>query len=410
MRSELFRIPLEIGGAPLFGVGWLLAVWVIIACAALAWVWTNQQRRQEFWSYAFPALIGAAMIFAVPRLAPEGIPIRGYGVMLLLAVSTGLAMMIHRAKARGIHPDLIFSLAFWLFIAGIAGARLFFVIEYWDVRFAGQDLKSTLVDVLRFTEGGLVVYGSLIGASLAFVLFTRRHKLPVLGMADMIAPSLVAGLAIGRLGCLLNGCCYGGSCDLPWAVTFPQGSPAYMDQLVHGEMHGLRLIESLPSEGKSPGLLVVTDKQSNQTEPVSAINGRPAPDLISAGSAFSEAHATGRPVTVETTEGRLISAPPSTNQRSLPVHPTQVYSAINAGLLAWLLWAYYPHRRHEGEVMLLLLTIYPVSRFLLEIIRTDEDAIFGTGMSISQNVSIVILVLACLAWTQIGRSPATTES
>ncbi len=79
-----------------------------------------------------------------------------------------------------------------------------------------------LREVLKFTEGGLVVYGSLIGAGLAFLVYCKKHKLPMLKLADIIAPSLVIGLAFGRSGCLLNGCCYGGVCDKPWAITFPR--------------------------------------------------------------------------------------------------------------------------------------------------------------------------------------------
>ena len=88
----------------------------------------------------------------------------------------------------------------------------------------------------------------------------------------------------------------------------------------------------------------------------------------------------------------------------MPLHPTQIYSSINAGFLAWLLWSWYPTRRRDGEVVLLLLTIYPVSRFLLEIIRTDEAAIFGTGLSISQNMSLGMLAVAALGWIMWFRS------
>jgi phosphatidylglycerol:prolipoprotein diacylglycerol transferase len=89
----------------------------------------------------------------------------------------------------------------------------------------------------------------------------------------------------------------------------------------------------------------------------------------------------------------------------LPVHPAQVYSAIDAGLLAWFLWAYYPFRRRDGEVIALLLTIHPISRFMLEIIRTDEPAVWGTGLSISQNISILIFVVAVGLWIYLLREP-----
>ena len=405
MLSELFRIPLEIGSVPLFGVGLLLALWLLGFGGMLFWHARKHGLDSDFWGYLLPGALATGAILLVPRFAPEGIPIRGYGVMLLLAISTGLAMAIHRAQQRGISADTIFSLAFWLFVFGIAGARLFFVIEYWEVRFAGQEPLATLIDVLQFTEGGLVVYGSLIGAGLAFFVFTYRNKLPALGMADILAPSLVAGLAIGRLGCFLNGCCYGGLCTLPWAVTFPPNSPPFIDQLAEGQMHGLRLFEGEAKPREDRPMLIAPDKESRELEEVESINRYLVKNKLDALSVLGQAYSERKEVTVTTDSGSVITGPPATNERSLPVHPTQVYSAVNAGLIAWLLWSYYPGRRRHGEVILLLLTIYPVSRFLLEVIRTDEDPIFGTGLSISQNVSIGILVLALLAWPVLWRQP-----
>jgi phosphatidylglycerol:prolipoprotein diacylglycerol transferase len=89
--------------------------------------------------------------------------------------------------------------------------------------------------------------------------------------------------------------------------------------------------------------------------------------------------------------------------RSLPVHPTQLYSLIDALLLFFFLLAYEPFKRRDGELAALVLTIHPVSRFLLEIIRVDEGAVFNTGMSISQNISIAIFVGGILLWTYLLR-------
>lgn len=411
MRSELFRIPLEVGGLPLFGVGVLLGVVLVVFGGLLFWRAQRHGVDQEFWGYLTPAAIACGVVLLTPRFAPEGVPIRGYGVMLLVAIATGLSMAVHRARERGIAPDTVLSLAFWLFVLGIFGARLFFVIEYWETRFAGQDLMTTLVDVVQFTEGGLVVYGSLIGAGVAFMVFTLRHKLPVLGMADVLAPALAAGLAIGRIGCFLNGCCYGGACDLDWAVTFPKESPPFVDQLVSGEMHGLMLVEGEAEPPALPPLLLAVGGNPSATIPlhkglrqVASINGYRAENPVEAAAALATVYEQGASLEVKTVDGEVFTAPAATNERSLPVHPTQLYSAINAGLLAWLLWSYYPSRSRDGEVILLLLTIYPISRFLLEVIRTDEDAIFGTGLSISQNVSIAIFALALLAWPLLLRT------
>ncbi|QDT70542.1 Prolipoprotein diacylglyceryl transferase [Planctomycetes bacterium MalM25] len=396
MRSELFRIPVELGGVPILGFGLLLALWLIGFGAVLAWRAAKHGVDGEFWGYLQPAVIGGLVIAFAPRLAPAGVPIRGYGVMLLIAISTGVAMAVHRARRHGIGPDTILGLVFWLFVAGIAGARAFFVIEYWDVRFAGLPPAQALWEVLKFTEGGLVVYGSVIGGLVAFVIYVRRHGLPMLAMADILAPCFLAGLAIGRLGCLLNGCCYGGQCDLPWAVTFPVDSPPFMDQLAHGELHGVKLLEG--EEG-----LLLADGEGSQR--LVGLNGYAPRSLQDAAALFGEAYGAGEPVTLRLADGETRELPAATRTRSLPVHPTQVYSAINAALMAWLLWVGFPHRRRDGEVALLLFTLYPISRFLLEIIRTDEDAIFGTGLSISQNVSLIAFALAMAGWWWLLRTP-----
>ena len=99
-------------------------------------------------------------------------------------------------------------------------------------------------NILSYTEGGLVVYGSFIGAMIGFTWHVRRRGLPGLAMSDLIAPSMLAGLAFGRIGCLLNGCCYGGESDIPWAIQFPrersQGhlSAPFADQAAAGRFYG----------------------------------------------------------------------------------------------------------------------------------------------------------------------------
>ena len=92
-------------------------------------------------------------------------------------------------------------------------------------------------------------------------------------------------------------------------------------------------------------------------------------------------------------------------QSSLPVHPAQLYSAVDALLLCLFLLAYYPYRRRDGEVFALMVTIHPIARFLQEIIRTDESAVFGTGLSISQNISLLMLVGAAGLWLYLTRLP-----
>lgn len=400
MRSELFRIPIELGGVPLLGFGVLLALWLVSFSVVLARHAKQHGVDADFWGYAQPAAVGALILAFVPRFAPEGVPIRGYGVMLLVAISVGVAMAVHRARRHSIAPDTILSLVFWLFVAGILGARAFFVIEYWEERFAGQPLATTVIDVLKFTEGGLVVYGSVIGGLIAFLVFVRRHGLPMRGLADILAPCFLVGLAIGRIGCLLNGCCYGGPCELPWAITFPVESPPFMDQLVSGELHGAELI-ARPVDPNEESVFV----HGPTGERVAAIDGVRANSPTAVAEVFASAYSRDHGVTLRLEDGSRIKVPAADRTRSLPVHPTQIYSTINAALTAWLLWSWFPHRRRDGEVALLMFTLYPVSRFLLEMIRTDEASIFGTGLSISQNVSLIVLFLAVAGWVWLLRTP-----
>ncbi len=107
-----------------------------------------------------------------------------------------------------------------------------------------------------FKRGGLVVYGMLVVGGLALIVFIYRHHLPGLALADLIAPSVVLGLGLGRVGCFLNGCCFGGPCDLPWGVQFPAGSPPHEQQIRLGQVYGLLIVadrEHRPMIGEARG-------------------------------------------------------------------------------------------------------------------------------------------------------------
>jgi phosphatidylglycerol:prolipoprotein diacylglycerol transferase len=354
--------------------------------------------------------LGAVGIVIAARLFPEGLPIRGFGVMVLTGSVTAIWLVIHRARQVGLNPEVIMSLAFGLFIGGILGARLFYVIEYWDTRFQSDDWSTTLLEIIKFTEGGLVFYGSMIGGGIAYVVLTRRMKLPALALADVIAPSLLVGLAFGRLGCLLNGCCYGGETDKQWAVTFPQDSVLYSEQASFGRMYALR-VGPLGENDLRPVVQSVDENSSAAAAGVqpgmriAKLNGRTVNSLTEARQALILAFDRGRPLRMETGAGQDFELPVSRPLRSRPVHPTQIYSSINAVLLAWVLWSFYPYRRRDGEVIAMLALLYPISRFLLEVIRIDESAVFGTGLSISQNISVALFVSALVFWVYLWNQP-----
>jgi phosphatidylglycerol:prolipoprotein diacylglycerol transferase len=147
--------------------------------------------------------------------------IHWYGVMVALGFMAGLWTASRRSSHTGIAAEKIIDLGPWLIIGAIVGARTLYVISYWDEAFAGK----AIVEVFKVWKGGLVYYGGLIGSSLAGILYVRLKKLPLWQVADIVAPSIALGYAFGRIGCLLNGCCYGRACNLPWAIRFPEGNP-----------------------------------------------------------------------------------------------------------------------------------------------------------------------------------------
>ena len=141
----------------------------------------------------------------------------------------------------GIHPDQVLSLIFWMFVPGIIVARAFYVIEYWP-QFQKETLEQTIWAVAAVAKGGLVVYGSLLCGLCGLIAFARKNRISLLVLGDLMVPSVALGMALGRVGCLLNGCCFGGTGDLPWAITFPWNSPAHVQQVQAGQadVYGLK--------------------------------------------------------------------------------------------------------------------------------------------------------------------------
>jgi len=161
-----------------------------------------------------------------------------YGVMMALAFFSGLWTAARRAPRQGVRPELVMDLGPWLIVGAILGARTVYVTTYWQESFAGQPIW----EIFMIQHGGLVYYGGLIGAVAAGLAFLRLKKAPVWNVADVLAPSIALGYVFGRIGCLLNGCCYGQICSLPWAIHFPEGHETHPNGL-----HPTQIYDSLLS-------------------------------------------------------------------------------------------------------------------------------------------------------------------
>lgn len=528
MRQTLFSLPYEVAGIPVFGVGLLLALCVFSGLLLTVWVGRRQGWGGDTWTYPPLILVIAAVVgWLLPRLAEEhGVPIRGYGVVMLLAILAGTGLAAWRASRVGVDPESIIVLCFWGIIPGVVGARVFHIIQYWHL-IRRTTLYETFVEMIDMTQGGLVVYGALIGGSLGIGAYIYFYKARPLATLDLITPTLLLGLAIGRLGCLMNGCCYGGLCDNAWQMTFPWGSPAQVHQVRHGQtfLHGLKVFvdphegdraddgplmapavirevqegSEAQKQGVRPGgeivringrrvdsvagvqrvlfdlysidLLVETypddvlsvsdvhwmvsdldldEALESETEAGSLtlrgatfVGGQKGYPVINAVNPNSWAGRSGRRVgeRIKEINGRPVgsvaelrrllvehesrpwisivtkaeSGAGETFDWTLPlprpaseaVHPTQLYSSINAGLLCLFLLAYAPFRSRDGQVWAAFLTLYAATRFLLEMIRTDEGS-FLWGLTISQTVSVVMLAPAVALWFYILRQPPGT--
>jgi phosphatidylglycerol---prolipoprotein diacylglyceryl transferase len=143
--------------------------------------------------------------------------IHWYGVMIALAFLAGLWTATRRAARENISGEKIADIVFWLMVGAMVGARAVYVATYWKDEFARLPFR----EIFMIQHGGLVYYGGLIGAILAGIICIRWKKLPLWKTADVLAPSIALGNVFGRIGCLLNGCCYGRACSLPWAIRFP---------------------------------------------------------------------------------------------------------------------------------------------------------------------------------------------
>ncbi len=173
-------------------------------------------------------------------------PIHSYGFMLALSFLFGIWFASWRAKRNNLDPNVISDLGFWVILAAIVGARLYYVVLHFE------EFSGNITDIFNpfhrgnLGIGGLVMYGGFIGALVAGVIYFRAKKEPFLPYADIASASLGFGICLTRIGCFLNGCCYGASTTSSWGVSFPPDSPAgeYMRQIHAHALIPSQLIES----------------------------------------------------------------------------------------------------------------------------------------------------------------------
>lgn len=149
--------------------------------------------------------------------------IRSYGLMMAVAFLVGTWLGLVEARRRGLDEDKLVNVILITLVASILGARLLYVMEHL------QEFRREWGSVFALWQGGLTLYGGLTAGVFAGLLAARRFGLPMWLVADALTPSLALGTMFGRVGCFLNGCCYGKPTLLPWGVHFPHDSFAYLE-------------------------------------------------------------------------------------------------------------------------------------------------------------------------------------
>ena len=165
------------------------------------------------------------------EIGPLRVP--SYGFMLMIAFMTNYFLLTRETKKLGKDPEIAGDLVFWAAIGGIGGSKVYYMIENFNA-FSADPLA------MIFSGSGLVFLGGLAGGMLAVTIYLRKKNEPWLMWADIVAPCLILGYAIGRIGCFLVGDDYGIPTNLPWGMSFPRGAPP-----TYQEVHPTQIYEAV---------------------------------------------------------------------------------------------------------------------------------------------------------------------
>jgi phosphatidylglycerol:prolipoprotein diacylglycerol transferase len=165
--------------------------------------------------------------------------IHSYGVLLAAAYLLGLQLALIRARRQGLDRQRVMDPGIWIILSALAGAKLLLLIV--DFR---QFTGSTRA-FLGLLQSGGVFYGGLIAAVVVALWYMRRHRMPLWTTTDVFAPGIALGHVVGRLGCLMAGCCFGRPASVPWAITFTDPSSVVASaQLLGVPLHPTQLYEA----------------------------------------------------------------------------------------------------------------------------------------------------------------------
>lgn len=282
-------------------------------------------------------------LFRIPFI---NLPIHTYGALYVLGLSAGLFVAYRQALLGKKYYEDIVDFGFWVLLGALIGARILFIIVERKYYFVDEPFTTlpifniSIPTVLAFYKGGFVYWGGAIGGTIALFLFCKKRQIPLRQMADFCAVGLPLGHAIGRIGCIAGGCCYGhltsyhldnlGNVvkDHFYALEFPRVSTAFYG-----------LYNSADSMTRS-----LMDKSGT----------------------------------------------------TLPLFPVQIVESLSNLLIFVILFSLTPFKRAHGQIALGYLILYSLSRSINETLRGDEARGFFFGLSTSQFISLIISIIAMI--------------
>jgi phosphatidylglycerol:prolipoprotein diacylglycerol transferase len=316
-------------------------------------------------------------IFEVPFLH---VTVKSYGTMMVIGFLLSVLLMRRMMKRVGQNPEWITNAALYALISGLVGSKLFYVFHHAD------QFRDNWRSV--FSGSGFEFLGGVLAAIGFLLIYCRVKKLPFRIYFDVLAVGLMVGLGFGRVGCFWNGCCYGKPSEVPWAIRFPYESLPYYSQAYPNDA---RLREKprmvLPTE-----YFGWLDRQGGWIQ----------------ASEQEKYNASLKPEELLTPEQKI--AVTQGPYRCLPVHPTQLYSTLNAFLLTAVFYGLWRRigLRKPGMILSLMLIAYGMTRFGLEALRDDnpfESAwwMLYRGGTISQNICIYLIFCGAILLAVVSR-------
>ena len=316
-------------------------------------------------------------LFEIPFIH---VTVKSYGLMMVIGFLAAVSLIRRLSRSFTPDPQLITNAALYSLIGGVIGARIFFVAHYFE------KFRAYPIEVLYIWQGGLELLGGVVVAISVILFYLVYHKLPIRRYFDVIAVGLMLALAFGRIGCFLNGCCYGRPTTLPWGVRFPYNSFAYVSQIN----------ADLERNRPDPQLMLPREDYLGHVGEDGRWYPKPYKDLTDEQR-------------TEVTQGPY---------RCLPVHPTQLYSCALA--VFWCVVLYLFWRRGQkaeisgrgarlftkpGCTFALMFIVYGLTRFGMEFLRDDNPFEFD-GLTISQNLGLAMVTLGVVLMVVFQKTKA----